>query len=357
MKVKIIGAGSIGNHLAQASRRMGWEVTVVDTDAEALRRMREEIYPARYGVWDSAIELYESGRGPKGNFDIIMIGTPPQVRMRLALEALREAPKVLQLEKPLTMPFDPDLRRFIAAYRKQKKTSVAVGYDHAIGKPIARVAELLRQKAIGDVLTLDVEFREHWQGIFKAHPWLKGPHDSYLGFWKKGGGASGEHSHALHLFQYLAKEAGLGFWTKVSSALKVEKNGKAEYDSIAAFTLRLSSGKIGRVIQDVITLPTRKWARIQGTRGFIEWHCGGHPTGDLVRFACGDGVVKEEIFAKKRPDDFYEEMLHIQAILDKKVNAKDSPLSFESGVSVMEVLETAWKNPNASFLPIKKISY
>ena len=26
MKVKIIGAGSIGNHLAQASRRMGWNV-------------------------------------------------------------------------------------------------------------------------------------------------------------------------------------------------------------------------------------------------------------------------------------------------------------------------------------------
>jgi len=58
MKVKIYGAGSIGNHLAQASRRMGWEVAVVDPAAVALERMRKDIYPARYGAWDGSIELY-----------------------------------------------------------------------------------------------------------------------------------------------------------------------------------------------------------------------------------------------------------------------------------------------------------
>ncbi|TSC56053.1 MAG: hypothetical protein Greene041679_546 [Parcubacteria group bacterium Greene0416_79] len=355
MKVKIIGAGSIGNHLAQASRRMGWNVVVVDTDPAALRRMREEIYPVRYGAWDSTITLVTPDKVKKGSFDMIMIGTPPHVRMKLALEALKEAPKILQLEKPLTMPFDPDLRRFIATYREQKKTKVVLGYDHALGKPIARVARLLKKKVIGEVLTLDVEFREHWQGIFKAHPWLSGPEDTYLGFWKKGGGASGEHSHALHLFQYLAKEAGLGSWTKLASALKVEKKGKAEYDSIAAFTIELSSGKLGRVVQDVVMLPTRKWLRVQGTSGFVEWLANGHPTGDIVRFSKNGGPVREEVFAKKRPDDFYEEMLHIQDILDKKIKASDSPISFESGLAVMEVLETAWKNPNQSFLPIRKI--
>ena len=57
MKVKIIGAGSIGNHLAQASRRLGWEVTVVDNDQKALERMKNEIYPARYGGWDEKFSL------------------------------------------------------------------------------------------------------------------------------------------------------------------------------------------------------------------------------------------------------------------------------------------------------------
>lgn len=355
MKVKIIGAGSIGNHLAQASRRMGWDVTIVDVDEKALLRTKNELYPVRYGAWDNAITLATPDKVKKGDFDIIMIGTPPQVRMKLALEALKEGPKILQLEKPLTMPFDPALRAFTKAYKAQKKTAVVLGYDHAIGKSIARVSELLKEKAIGEVLTLDVEFREHWQGIFKAHPWLKGPEDTYLGFWKKGGGASGEHSHALHLFQYLAKVAGLGVWKKVASVLKVEKVGKAEYDSIASFVFELSSGKVGRVVQDVVTLPTRKWIRVQGSEGFIEWLCNGHVSGDLVRYGGKGGEVKEEIFAKKRPDDFYEEMLHIQAILDKSVSAKDSPISFEGGLAVMEVLETVWKNPSKSLQTIKKI--
>ncbi|MDO8594517.1 MAG: Gfo/Idh/MocA family oxidoreductase [bacterium] len=355
MHIKIIGAGSIGNHLAQASRRMGWGVTIVDVDEKALLRTKNEIYPTRYGAWDSAIKLSTPDKVKKGGFDIIMIGTPPQARMKLALEALKEGPKILQLEKPLTMPFDKGLRAFLKAYRAQKKTKVVLGYDHAIGKSIQRVAELLKRKSIGEVLTLDVEFREHWHGIFKAHPWLKGPEDTYLGFWKKGGGASGEHSHALHLFQYLAKEAGLGTWTKVSSMLKVEKKGKAEYDSLAAFMFELSSGKTGRVVQDVVTLPTRKWIRVQGNQGFIEWFCNGHATGDLIRFASKGGEVKEEIFSKKRPDDFFEEMLHIQAILDKEIKPKDSPISLESGVSVMEVLETAWKNTSKSLQSIKNI--
>jgi phosphoglycerate dehydrogenase-like enzyme len=30
--VKILGAGSIGNHLANASRRLGWNVTLCDKE-------------------------------------------------------------------------------------------------------------------------------------------------------------------------------------------------------------------------------------------------------------------------------------------------------------------------------------
>ena len=52
VKVKIIGAGSIGNHLAQACRRVGWDVAVVDRDPEALQRMKHILYPSRYGRWD-----------------------------------------------------------------------------------------------------------------------------------------------------------------------------------------------------------------------------------------------------------------------------------------------------------------
>lgn len=344
MNVKIYGAGSIGNHLAQASRRMGWIVTVVDSDPKALERMKNEIYPARYGAWDSSIQLRKTGEEERHGFDIVMIGTPPHVRTTLALKVLAEKPKVLFLEKPLSFPFDPKLKALTTAVKRARNTKVFVGYDHAVAASTRKVAEIIRSRVIGEPLTFDVEFREHWEGIFKAHPWLSGPKDSYLGYWKKGGGASGEHSHALHLALYLSQLAGFGAWKRILPLFQLVKKKPTVYDAVAAFTVKTASGKIGRVVQDVITKPTRKWVRIQGDRGFVEWQCNGHPTGDVVRHTTPDGSVAETIVPKKRPDDFYEEVLHIDAVLRGETKMAESPISFASGVTVMQILESAWKS-------------
>ena len=63
-KVKIFGAGSIGNHLAHASRCLNWDVDICDTDKEALDRTKYQIYPNRYGKWDKAIGLYKDDQIP-----------------------------------------------------------------------------------------------------------------------------------------------------------------------------------------------------------------------------------------------------------------------------------------------------
>ena len=57
MNVKIIGAGSIGNHLANACVAQGLSVTIVDIDKDALDRTKNIIYPERYGNWDNNIIL------------------------------------------------------------------------------------------------------------------------------------------------------------------------------------------------------------------------------------------------------------------------------------------------------------
>ena len=87
-------------------------------------------------------------------------------------------------------------------------TLVFVGYDHVVGKGAQETFHTTQQ--LKNIETIDVEFREHWGGIFAAHPWLSGPQDSYLGFWNRGGGASGEHSHAINLWQFFS--LGLGNW-------------------------------------------------------------------------------------------------------------------------------------------------
>jgi predicted dehydrogenase len=83
--VKILGAGSIGNHLANASRRLGWNVTLCDKDPAALQRTKDDIYPSRYGQWDESIQLFISSEAPRGGFDLIFIGTPPDSHMDLAI--------------------------------------------------------------------------------------------------------------------------------------------------------------------------------------------------------------------------------------------------------------------------------
>ena len=60
MRVKVIGAGSIGNHLSHAARSLGWSVDLIDSDPAALERTRAQIYPSRYGSWDEAIGLFRS---------------------------------------------------------------------------------------------------------------------------------------------------------------------------------------------------------------------------------------------------------------------------------------------------------
>jgi len=340
-RVKIYGAGSIGNHLTNASRTLGAEVVVVDVNRGALDRMKNEIYPARYGAWDDTIRLCTPDEQPRGGFDLICVGTPPQHHLPLALEALKESPRAIQVEKPLCPPslaLADDIARALAA----TSTKMFVGYDHVVGRAARQTEEILRSGVIGEVKTFDVEFREHWGGIFKAHPWLSGPADSYLGFWEAGGGASGEHSHALNFWQYISHLLGFGRVSEVDAMLTYVQDGKALYDSICLLQLVSEKGLIGRVVQDVVTQPVKKWAFIQGTHGTLEWHNGYDSKGDAVLLRLAGKPVEVFGCPKIRKDDFIEEIRHIDAHLDEAVNT--SPMSLERGLETMMVLAAAHRS-------------
>ncbi|MBI3899050.1 MAG: Gfo/Idh/MocA family oxidoreductase [Gammaproteobacteria bacterium] len=340
-KVKIHGAGSIGNHLANACRVLGWEVHICDLDRAALDRTRNQIYPQRYGSWDESIKLFPSNEAPKGGYDLIFIGTPPNSHLDLAMQALQEKPKALLVEKPLC---PPDLTRTQELYSAARAggTRVFVGYNHVVAPSVVKLEEILRQQAIGPIETLDVEFREHWGGIFAAHPWLSGPADTYLGFWTKGGGASGEHSHALNLWQHFAHVVGAGCVVEVSAMMDFVSEGGADYDKVCAFDLRTESGLMGRCVQDVVTAPARKWGRIQGRDGFGEFHINHKPGLDMIVHKHGKADAVEAGFSKTRPDDFIVEMKHIADVLSGK--RSDSPVSIERGLETMLALVAAHRS-------------
>lgn len=341
-RVKVYGAGSIGNHLANASRRKGWSVDICDKDPAALERTREMIYPGRYGTWDSNIGLFTDEKMPVRDYDLIVIGTPPDSHMQLARQAIKEKPKAILVEKPVCTP---DLSGAQAMYEEAADANVAVfvGYDHAVSKSAMLMSRLLREQAIGPIDTLDVEFREFWGGIFAAHPWLNGPADTYLGFWERGGGSCGEHSHALNLWQSFAFAAGAGRVTEVSANLQYVDDGKVNYDKLCLVELHTEHGLLGRVVQDVVTRPTRKWGRAQGADGYMEWLCGAKPNTDCVILANDEGEISTTDFRKTRADDFIEELDHIEAMLALGETAK-SPIAIERGLDSMLVIAACHKS-------------
>jgi predicted dehydrogenase len=300
--------------------------------------MKHSLYPGRYGKWDDAITLCLNQDAPQGEFDLICIGTPPDVHLDLALQALKEAPRALLIEKPLCPPSLQYAQEVFQA-AKDSAVQVFVGYDHVVGLATKRVEELWASGAIGEVETIDVEFREHWAGIFAAHPWLKGPADSYLGFWERGGGASGEHSHAMNLWQHFAHVTNMGRVVEISATMKYIKKEGAHYDSLCLVDLRTEQGLVGRVAQDVVTIPSRKWARIQGTAGALEWIAGYSPEGDAVILRRPGKPDDLHLIRKTRPDDFIHELQEVESSVSKQ--NKLSPIRLERGLDTMLLVTAA----------------
>jgi predicted dehydrogenase len=100
--------------------------------------------------------------------------------------------------------------------------------------------------------------------------------------------------------------------------------------------MRTENGLLGRCVQDVVTQPPRKWARIQGTDGYIEWHCGADPRMDIVAGLLTGGERLEERVSKSRPDDFIQELSHIAEALSSGPSL--SPISLARGLETALVI-------------------
>ncbi len=338
--IKIIGAGSIGNHIAHAARGQGWDVLLTDADPEALRRTREEIYPGRYGEWDTAIQLAGSRETVGETTDVVFIGTPPDSHLPLAREVLDQAPpRALIIEKPLCGP-DHDGCAELWRNAVESGMFLGVGYNHALGRNTRALEALIDQRSHGEIMTLSAKTREHWGGIFAAHPWLSGPADSYLGFSSRGGGACGEHSHAINIWQHFAHTLGAGRVQEVNALLDMCRDGEAYYDQLAVLALRTEQGLAGEVIQDVVTAPTEKMARIQWSDGFAEWRVNYENGADAVISGSGSEDTRTQLFEKTRADDFKVEIEHLEEILDGAVS--ESPISLERGLDTMMVIAAAF---------------
>lgn len=338
-KVKIFGAGSIGNHLANACRTKGWDVLICDKDPEALARTKNDIYPARYGAWDGNIKLSTVDECREEKFDLVIIGTPPEYHFPIAIDVLKKnQAKAILIEKPMCTPSLEGANE-IVKLAKVTGTFVGVGYNHTLADNTVEVEKVLAKPVIGEALSLHVRWLEYWGGIFNAHPWLAGPHDSYLGFIERGGGACGEHSHCINIWQHIAHVLNKGKIKSVSAMMDIVDDGQVHYDRLTQLSVETESGFKGSIITDVLTEPAEKMFRVQGDKGFVEWFANYKPGNDALRYWDGTGDVHEQCIAKTRPDDFKGEIEHVGKIMEGTIT--ESPISLERGLDTMLVIAAA----------------
>ena len=343
-RVKVIGAGSIGNHLGHGCRTLGMDVTICDIDRSALERARDVIYPNRYGSWDEVIRLGTPDELSGETFDIVIVGTPPATHLKVATVELETTrPDVILIEKPLAHPSTADIEAFLAAAEKSR-TRVLVGYNQRLKSNTKHFVHLATTLNLGALRGLSSNMLESWDGILKAHFWMKSERDSYLAFTDQGGGALLEHSHALNLFLYFADVLVQGRVTDVMADIEWVSHEDGRYDRDSALSLTLESGLVGTVRQDLHTWPASKEAIATFEKGSLVWTMG--DSSDRVEHRSpGGDLVEGWEFPKTRPDDFIGELEHLRAVWEDP-EAK-SPIGLSEGLAVMDVILAAFESSHS----------
>ena len=339
--VRIVGAGSIGNHLANGFITQNFSVEVYDNDIKALNRMKREIYPSRYGLWDERIRLIEDINLIRNDTDVLVIGTPPEFHLQATLEQLEfNSPKIILIEKPISHP-DLSLLPKLQEAVKVKNCKILVGYNHRLTPNTQFATEVLKAGKIGSIISITSQTRESWSGILKAHPWISDTSESYLSSTARGGGALYEHSHALNLLQYFIDICDLKPISSVQAGIDFVELGNSKYDRISFLTLFNKSGQIFNVVQDFVTNPPLKEILINGTDGQIIWRTSSN-FDEVVCSRLNGEIFDHFKITKKRADDFFSEIAHIKELLSHKLPY--STLDYKFAVDTMNIIKAAFES-------------
>lgn len=344
-KVLIFGSGSIGNHLANACRKIKLSVSVTDISFKALIRMKNEIYPLRYLKWDKQIQIikYSDVFKSKTKYDLVIIGTPPGTHYSLIKKIFSKINfEKLMIEKPLsTYRTNIDYKMLSSMLYKKK---IFVGYNHSVSESFSYFQNLLKKIKKKDLTFIGINWQEGWSGILNAHFWNKNEFSSYLGDISKGGGSTHEHSHGLHLLVCLGDIIKFKLPEQMNKFIHYKiKNKKIYYDNYVNINWKLNNFLINYT-SDLITEPANKSISLFTKTEKYELIFNYKKKFDLVKKTkLKTGFSKLKLFKKKRSTDFINEINHIL-----KTNTfqkyKKSFIKLNNGIETQKIVNTICKN-------------
>ena len=166
------------------------------------------------------------------------------------------------------------------------------------------------------IKVVNINWREGWDGILGAHPWLKNEFDSYLGNYKKGGGSIQEHSHGIHALVCTLNLLKIKKFNLLGKIIFFRKKSNIKYDYFANMFAEIKN-IFFKYETDLITFPPEKNIFIKLDNGYLKWICNFKKNTDAVILKYFD-KYSVKTFKKTRSSEFVNELNHINKVTTKK---------------------------------------
>ncbi|MEI7766141.1 MAG: Gfo/Idh/MocA family oxidoreductase [Phycisphaerae bacterium] len=333
IRVGVIGCGAIGQrrHIPELAQNDKVVLAAICDCNEA----RVQQVAQKFGVPEAYTDYREMLTS--ADLDAVVIGTPNYLHAPMALAAFKQGLHVL-VEKPMATTRS-EAKTMITAARKARKF-LMVGHNQRLMPPHIKARELLKDGAIGKVLSFRTAFKhggpEGWCIENSLDTWFFRKSEAVLG-------VTGDLGvHKADLMRYLLGEDFAEVGGILSTLDKRNHKGKLiETDDNAYLTVKTKSGIIGSIIVSWTNYgePEANYTVIYGTKGVMmmamdpTWGVivRNKFTGGEERYKVGAVSTNEKQFSSGVSDAF------IESILKNKAPAIDGV----EGYKALDVILTA----------------
>ncbi len=250
MKILIAGLGSIGRRHFHNLRLLG------EQDIVLYRTHRSSLPDDELAGFRVETDLRRAlDRKP----DAVIVANPTALHLDVAIPAA-EAGCAIFLEKPVS----DSLARLdeLAAAAERSGSQIQVGFQFRFHPSLIKAAQLIREGAIGQVLTAHVHWGEY---LPNWHPWEDYRH-SYAARADLGGGVIRTLAHPLDYIRWLVGEVDQ-VWSFKGHISPLE----LDVEDVAEIGLHFTKGAIGGVHVNYFQRPPVHRLEIVGTNGTLRW--------------------------------------------------------------------------------------
>jgi predicted dehydrogenase len=313
MRALVVGLGSIGRRHARNWAALG-------LGPVSVCRLTNTAQPEPLGI--GVQEFTDLDDALADQPDVVLVTNPTSLHVETACRALQAGAHVF-LEKPISHTLDGVADLLGEAERRRKV--VMVGYNLRFHPGLARVRQLVRQAAVGRLVSVRAEAGEY---LPDWHPW-EDYRTSYSGRADLGGGVLLTFSHELDSLCWV-----LGAPSRVVALAAHASSLEIDTEDVAELSLQFPNGPLASVHVDYLRRPPRRSLEIVGENGVLRWE---YDENRVLSYAPGTRQwrIEEGDPRLQRNDMYLAELQHFAACVRGEI---DRPvIDGEQGAAILAI--------------------